>query len=95
MSADFCDERNFVDKHNVNAESDFFVIFQDIFGHDQIIDHHWFRPRPGGFSFQSMNVSSINFSARTTSLAVTGQFKMRFLEMIFLKSLADGYPTFV
>ena len=60
MSADCFEERNFVDKHNVNAESDFFVIFQDIFGHDQIIDHHWFRLRPGGFSFQSMNVSSIN-----------------------------------
>ena len=25
------------------------------------IDHHWFRLHPGGFSFQSMNVLSINF----------------------------------
>ena len=38
-----------------------FVIFQDIFGHDQIIDHHRFRLRPGDFSFQRMNVLSINF----------------------------------
>ena len=94
MSAYCCDKQNFIDKHNVNAESDFFVIFQDIFGHDQIIDHHWFRLLPGGFPFQSMNVLSINLIDRTTSLAVTGQFKIRFLEMIFLKSLADGYPTF-
>ena len=94
MSADCRDERNFVDKHNVNAESNIFVVFQDIFRHDQIIDHHWFRLSPGGFPFQSMDVFSIIFSARVTSLAVTGQFKMRFLEMIFLKSLADGYPTF-
>ena len=61
MSADCRDERNFVDKHNVNAESNIFVVFQDIFGHDQIIDHRWFWLGPGVFSFQSMDVFSINF----------------------------------
>ena len=61
MSANCCDKRNFIDKHNVNAESNIFVVFRDIFRHDHIIDHHWFRLSPGGFSFQSMNVSSIKF----------------------------------
>ena len=61
MSAYYCDGRNFVDKHNVNAESNIFVVFQDIFRHGHIIDHHWFRLNPGGFSFQSMDLFSINF----------------------------------
>ena len=61
MSAYCCDERNFVDKHNFNAESNIFVVFQDIFRHDQIIDHHWFRLSTGGFYFQSMDVFSIFF----------------------------------
>ena len=60
MSAYCCDKRNFVDKNNVNAESNIFVVFQDIFRHDHIIDHHWFWLSPGGFSFQSMDVFSIN-----------------------------------
>ena len=60
MSADCRDERNFFDKHNVNAESNIFVVFQDIFRHDPIIDHHWFRLSTGGFSFQSTDVFSIN-----------------------------------
>ena len=61
MSVDCFDKRDFVDKHNVNAESDFLFIFQDIFEHDQIIDYHWLRLRPGSFPFQRMNVSYINF----------------------------------
>ena len=61
MSANCCDESNFVDKHNVNAESNIFVVFQDIFRHDRIIYHHWFWLSPGGFSFQSMDVFSTNF----------------------------------
>ena len=61
MSANCCDERNFIDKHDVNAESNIFIILQDTFRHDQIIDHRWFWLSPGGFSFQSMDVLSINF----------------------------------
>ena len=61
MSANCCDKRNFVDKHNANAESNIFVVLQDIFRHDHIIDYHWFRINPGGFSFQSIDVFSINF----------------------------------
>ena len=61
MSDYCCEEMNFFDKHNVNAESNIFVVFQDIFRHDHIIDHHWFWLSPGGFSFHSMDVFSINF----------------------------------
>ena len=61
MWANCRDKRNYVDKHNINAESNIFVVFKDIFGHDQIINHHWFRPSPGHFFFQSKDIFSINF----------------------------------
>ena len=60
MSANCCDERNFVEKPNANDKSNIFVVFQDIFRHDHILDHHWFRLSPGIFPFQSMNVFFVN-----------------------------------